>query len=68
MSEPEPIIALHQYCIWANRMREHFDRALKAAPKNSGHFEFADDLGLFVSYCRVRCMFSLEGSCRTTLR
>ena len=62
MSPHEPIVALHRYYIWANRMREHFDRAFQGArgnPRDSAFF--ADDIGLFMSYWYGALYVVVEG-------
>lgn len=51
MSIAASIISLHRYYIWANRMRENFDKTLQGrAAGEVPESAFADDMGLYVSY------------------
>ncbi len=56
--------ALHRYFMWANRLREHFDKALKVrGPAKESDFPvwFADDAGLFMSHWYAALYVVIEG-------
>ena len=56
--------ALHRYFMWANRLRDHFYRALAArGPATEADFPiwFADDVGLFMSHWYAALYVVIEG-------
>lgn len=56
--------ALHRYFMWANRLREYFDKALAVrGPAKESDFPvwFADDTGLFMSHWYAALDVVIEG-------
>ena len=65
-----PLLALHRYWIWANRMREYFDNTLadparieegKKDPLKWALTFIADDPGIFMSYWYAGLFVVVEG-------
>ena len=62
MSIAASIISLHRYYIWANRMRENFDKTLQG--RGAGEVPesvFAADMGLYMSYWYGALYVVIEG-------
>jgi len=58
------LCALHRYFIWANGLRDHFEKALAAhGPPREADFPawFADDVGLFMSHWYASLYVVVEG-------
>ena len=62
MNEDRYVYTLHRYFIWADRMRVHFDRALRARPQQTGSKQnFNLDEFLYMSYWYGGMYVVIEG-------
>ena len=72
-SERESLVALHRYYIWANRLREHFDRVVESritTPESRvpDDILLASDHGLFMSHWYAALYVVVEGWRRLKLQ
>lgn len=57
---PMEALSLHRYYIWANKMRENFD-SIVSTKKDIKPEDFADELGLYMSYWYGGLYVVIEG-------
>ena len=54
-----PVLTLHRYFIWANRMRVHFDEVVRRGPDEVEHYEL--ETFLYLSYWYAATYVVVEG-------
>ena len=60
MKNNQALISLHRYFIWANRLRDYFDNAIKNHDLTRG-IKWADEPGLFMSHWYGALYIVIEG-------
>lgn len=60
IKRPQAFLSLHRYFIWANRLRDYFDAAIKKRDKTDDN-AFADEVGLFMSHWYSALYVVVEG-------